>query len=1086
MVLSRNERQVLAGFAICVVVMAVLHEVVQLKELATSVQNQILEDHYVTLKIPPTASAAEITTAFKRATTQLASKKQEGQSQSARINGAYQTLSNPQLRAAYDQERQVAIAASGVVSTALVGIPLLALAYFCIRALGRRRASTEVDPQSFAGRVAAALSQIEASLEMQLQKDATTRLGVQLTAAKHGKVLQIREVVSGGLAEEFNCRDAVTHKSESSYFSPAGSTWWDLPVLRQSDIITSVNGKLGHLAMMEELKSSGSLNFVVKRQLRGGASVLPWLCQAELRRSSAEKWGCEFGPSKDGSDTLEVLQVTDDGSVARWNEAHPELAIMTGDRLVTVDRNFGCEQMLVALRDSAAETSSWLFTRGVLVPSGTIESLPQEVVCGPFDKTSGQKLGVRIGQCLDMPLRGVLLEPQCAGTTVVKEVVSSFLVDQWNQKPGVSKVQEGAVVLAVNGCEDPKQFASELSKPSVKMRLRPPRVAFTAGSKNNDLSMAAGNSGAQDKPKNVATISDEDLREPLTTRVLRAWAPSFAPSSFEANLRDCLKELRCEFTVKLTGLDSDGERIGVQLKKNAGLEIKEISAGGLVEKYNLELDRQDCPGRPRVMVGDRLVSANGVTDPELMVQQLADRASAESPELVFSRPGAKSAPGVWEVEVERAPDEGWGMELVQYQVTSPEGPCSAGVLQVHNIADGSVIDRLNSERDDKQQWKIQVGDLLIACEPEVGAARVLDKLQKVHRARMIMLRWHQGPAPDASEEITSDVPTAKQSFTVTISRSGSEQLGLRLAPSLRDPTRTRVAHIVAGGLIDLHNQSMVGEGGEGCQHSICVGDEIDSVNGEANPGMFVTCCQQPTIVFQLSRRSGPRSAIQGSTAPGERSASSSSSQAFSPTTASAGSSDNGLKMQAPEGAGAGLTSDTSVPETEKTLGAQVPSLLGGSQLPRSDDAAQAKQTTSASSLDAASSSMSADARPAVAKDASTLSEVGGIRSRTGVHFSDSGVVRGEDDHHPPQQQREQGESQPQAQATNSSQEARRHEQTHTDDRTRVVEKSAFLLDLSAIGTLSASLDAQSLEHFNQGVQRLQDLSTAMTQMVLAA
>eukprot|EP00930_Biecheleria_cincta_P085864 TRINITY_DN75231_c0_g1_i1.p1 TRINITY_DN75231_c0_g1~~TRINITY_DN75231_c0_g1_i1.p1 ORF type:complete len:1160 (+),score=215.32 TRINITY_DN75231_c0_g1_i1:50-3529(+) len=858
--LSSNERQVLAGFAICVVMMAVLHEVVQLKELAETVQTQLLEDHYATLNIQAAASAAEISTAFKRATNQIHSKPQtlESQQRLAFVNGAYQTLSNPQSRAAYDQQRQIVIAASGVLSTALVGMPLMAVAYLIFRfLLNQRGAKTELDPESFAGKVAASLSQIEASLELQLQRDASSQLGMRLAPVKAGSMLQICGIASGGVVEEHNRREATAggaEMHECSSFSPAGSVWWELPVLRESDIIASVNGKTGHEAMMGELKSSGSLAFGVQRPLRGGASVLPWLCEAELHRNcgNGERWGCELAPSKDSSGTLEVKQVSSQGAVARWNETHPRLAIRAGDRVLAVDHQIGSEQMLTALRSTTAESSNWLVTRGVLVPSGTLEAAPKEIVCGPFNKSDGEKLGIRIGQCLEAPLRGSIVEPSCAGSMVVKEVVSGFLVDRWNQTPGVSKVLEGSIVLAVNNCDDPKQFGSELSKPSVKIKLRPPRITLRNG--HESVSSAASTAEGSGKPKQV-NMNFEDVREPLASRILGSWAPSFLlPASFESKLRETLRHLRCEFSVELKRSDPDMRRVGLQLSKGS-LEVVEVAAGGLVHNYNLHLDKQGCLKTPRVRAGDRLVAANGITEPRRIIEQLAATGNSDSLILVFSRPAAQAAPGVWEVDVQRQPDEGWGMELKELYATTARGPRSAGVLQVNKVVDGMAIDRWNEQQGEGQQWKVQAGDVLIACEPEVGAGRVLEKLRNIHRARLVLLAWHRGPAPEPPEQ-NGAVSTPKQrktQFEVTIKRSGSERLGLRLNPSSRDPTRTEVSEIVPGGLVDLHNQAL---GGQHDPLAICIGDEVDAVNGEGNPDMFPVCCQQPVIVFRLTRRSG--------------------------------------------------------------------------------------------------------------------------------------------------------------------------------------------------------------------------------------
>ncbi|CAE8742050.1 unnamed protein product [Polarella glacialis] len=346
-----------------------------------------------------------------------------------------------------------------------------------------RSGSGDPAPESFQGKVLSSLSKIESSLTLHLQKPPGQLLGMQLAPVLSGSALQVCGIKAGGLVDQYNLQVAAVASS--------GTSWWEAQSLRDSDIVEAVNGETSADDMMKELASSDSLMLRVRRPLQGGASVLPWLCEVDLKRNTArgERWGCQLSPVKDGSDTLDVTSVDRFGAVANWNQANPRLAIRAGDRVVAVGEEMGSPAMLAQLRETTATSCCWLVARGALMPGGVVvQKPPPEVICGPFRKRDGEKLGIRIGRAMESPLRGALVEPGCAGAMVVKEIVSGFLVDRWNQRPGVPRVIEGAVVLSVNGCRDPQEFATQLSKPSVHIRLRAPRAALGAdGRGGSDL-----------------------------------------------------------------------------------------------------------------------------------------------------------------------------------------------------------------------------------------------------------------------------------------------------------------------------------------------------------------------------------------------------------------------------------------------------------------------------------------------------------------------------------------------------------------------------------------------------------------------
>ncbi|CAE8742047.1 unnamed protein product, partial [Polarella glacialis] len=354
----------------------------------------------------------------------------------------------------------------------------------------------------------------------------------------------------------------------------------------------------------------------------------------------------------------------------------------------------------------------------------------------------------------------------------------------------------------------------------------------------------------------------EAHRTPLARRLMGSWAPRFLlPRSFEARLRETLAGLRCEFVVEIDRSGPSREQpFGLGLKEGTtqprGLEVTEVATGGLVESYNMNL--QLLSSRlPRVQPGDRLVAVNTVTTPSLMVERLKNSTDTRT-ELRFSRRAADSGPGVWEIDLQRLPDEGWGMELREQETTTPSGPRSAGVLRVHSVAHGMAVDRWNRMQDPGHRWRVQPGDVLVACEPEVSPARVLGRLKTTQHARLTLLRWHQGPAPESPGVTHAGSST---SWEVTLRRSQpDDRLGLRLNPSTRDPTRTAVAEVVAGGLVDRHNQAL---GGSKNPPAICVDDEVDAVNGDGDPSRFAEGCQKPHVVLRLTRRSGPFSMVAG-------------------------------------------------------------------------------------------------------------------------------------------------------------------------------------------------------------------------------
>ncbi|CAE7256291.1 unnamed protein product [Symbiodinium sp. CCMP2592] len=841
--LSRLERQALAGFAVCVVVTAVLHEVMQLRDLATSIQTQLLEDHYSTLGVAVDASQAEITTAYRRATNKISSKQQDKQSR-AKLSAAYDTLSGAS-RPAYDKRRQFVMLASFILLAALVSVPAVFLAYFCARVLVRVR-GRDLDPQSFTGRVNQSLQNMELSLEVKIAKDQDGPLGAQLMQVDNGKRLQICKIAGEGLIHQHNAKVFEEREGRDAVgISPAGMVWWHLPLLRESDIIESVNEKRGATDMMNELQSGEEwLSLRIRRRLVGGASVLPFLFEQKLTRRENERWGCELVAPPDESDSL---QVAGDVLETSSHEASAGTTLRPGDRIVSVGSVVG-SKMLDTLRDSSLLSLSLLVVRGVLMPPGLIQASPKEVSCGPLQKREGQKLGIRIGHCFESPpAHGILLGPGCASSMVVKEVVPGHLVDQWNVQQASSDVLlPSCVIVAVNGRRQSQEFATELAKPVVTIVFRPlpAELVQRPEVQVKEPSCESADSGQRRHVRPLHLDIDEEALRPWPSRVLHGWAPRWLlPRPFEERLRNHLRLLHCEFTVRIERPD-ETRRLGLHLQSDrGGLQVLEVADGGLVAQHNHNI-RLASRSATEIDVrrGDRLVAVGSTTSPGAMMDQLAKQGQDDL-ELRFTRPAAKSAPGVWEIDIRRSENQGWGLELSEVMMTTPAGPRSAGVLKVQRVAEEAALGQWNSSQD--AQWCVEPGDLLVACEPEVEPKQILQRLRGAQEVRLTFLRWHKGAAPEP-EALPSE--PGRTSFEVVISRTGEDRLGLRLRPCSRDPTRTVVSEVVPDSLVDRHNKAMP-------DNQIVQGDEVDSVNGEGDPARFPDCCSQSRIVFRLTRRS---------------------------------------------------------------------------------------------------------------------------------------------------------------------------------------------------------------------------------------
>lgn len=880
--LSGMERHVLAVAAVCVAVMAVLHEVMQLKEIGGIMEAQYFEgaeDYYAVLGVKDTSTQQEIETAYKRATSQFHSRNLDDDLRKtrAKIVTAHEQLSNKILRDSYDKRRRIVTYVGMAIKGALIAV-VLAGAILAnmklLRFLSSKGFTAAMSRYlgialSFEAKLRRSLKKVHISVEVTLNRDnLDARLGMELLPprpAANGMIgLEVANVVPGGVADSCNQAIRAARLGEAEPL-----TWWSSSEVHAGDVITSVNGASRPEKMMEEMKSSTSLRLTMHRSL---LKLLPWIVEVDLsRQESTERWGCQLGVAADSSDTLEVSTDEFSGALQRWNEANLALKVRRGDRIVAVNRDFRVQNMSQHMKNPAALASKWLIVRGAFADT----TVPSEVVCGPFRKTSvNDKLGIRIGNALDKPVHGHVIEAGAAeGVTVVKEVRAGYVVDTWNTSGCGPKVEVGAAVISVNNKTDPSVFASELSKHIVSLRLRPVRGSKVVPMETMpgwETPLAGGqhlaDGGSDSRPSSagpaVAPAASEtaaarllplrlDAEEepPFIFRLLSWFIPSrWFKRSFEVCLRSSLAKLRCEFNVEVNR--GEGDKLGLNLQpardSMGGFVIAEIDANSLIGEHNLRVTGRN----PAVQISDRLVQVNGRADLPGIVEEVKNQSNTRL-QLRFSRKAAEAAPGVWEAEVERRPDEGWGMELKEHVPTG--GRPGSGCLRIEGIQPGGAVDRWNTVGSGAgSSWVIEPGDWIVAAAPAVGHNETVKKLKASHQVRLTLLRWHAGPAPGA---YVAD-PTALH-FQVTLKRAPTDKLGVCLNPSDWDPTRTVIAEIMPGGLVQRHNTAVMAAGGRSSTdrgQEVQLGDEVESINGESDHSRFHLSCQASELVLQLTRR----------------------------------------------------------------------------------------------------------------------------------------------------------------------------------------------------------------------------------------
>eukprot|EP00928_Gymnodinium_smaydae_P033932 TRINITY_DN24168_c0_g1_i1.p1 TRINITY_DN24168_c0_g1~~TRINITY_DN24168_c0_g1_i1.p1 ORF type:complete len:1134 (-),score=221.02 TRINITY_DN24168_c0_g1_i1:275-3676(-) len=843
LVLSRLERHVLAGLAVLAVGVAVAHEAAQLRALGVALQGQFFEDYYAILGVDEAASENDIKSAFKRAQLKIeleGRQSEESKLRKAKLSAAHDTLADPEARASFDRRRQ-AVLIGGYALVALAGLGAASLLVWLLSKCASRIAKQSqygVDGRSLEGRALSLFSNLEVTLDICLERESVdSSLGLRLAglSTRSGDALQIVALSPETVATAHNARERQGRGDE-----PA---WWNSGAIWAGDVLVAVNGQRRVDDMMGAFQSATTMTLTVRRS-RKQQAILPWLTEAELQRKPGDRWGCQMSPAEDGSATLEITSIDAVGSVATWNRQHPQLSLRVGDRLAAVNGKLGANAMLNGLREAERLESRWMILRGVLASPP-----PPETVCGPFHRRGDEKLGLRIGPALESRVNGVFVEPNGGASFVVKEVRAGYLVDSWNQhQPLSARVQEGAIVLSVNDVTVPERFVAELAKPVVRIRTRMPLGANGASAAPDN----AANLSTLEAPLSAPTQSQSvpSSHEPPRPGLLQSISACFfKPVSFEDSVRKRLLKLRYEFDVKITR-EAD-VKVGISLKPAdddiGGLIINGVNPDSLVGRNAFA-----------VKDGDRLTCVNGISSPGMMVELLSDQ-SVPSLNLHFSRKAIDASPGLWEAEIERRHGEGWGMELHEAMATNRG---ENGLLGISNVSAGLAIDRWNQECVSKGLWQISAGDCVVAVEPEVEPRRMLEVLKSAGKVKVMILRWHSGPAPSAS---TARRPPPSQpatptqpayNFEVTLEKmTATDRLGLRLEPSKMYPSRTSVAEVLAGGLVDTYNRRTAVSGGPEAATLVRTGDLVDSVNGETDASRFAACCSSHRLRICFSRYS---------------------------------------------------------------------------------------------------------------------------------------------------------------------------------------------------------------------------------------
>eukprot|EP00435_Cladocopium_sp_Y103_P021123 s1649_g5.t1 len=214
-------------------------------------------------------------------------------------------------------------------------------------------------------------------------------------------------------------------------------------MIEPGDRLVSVNGLCHPEVVMEHLSAEFSLRIVVEKKGGFAGALVPhskFAVQLQRAGDGPMGFGFEVNP-----ETLEVLNVADDGQVAQWNLWHPFRAIVVGDRIVEINGEVHSARYEV-LMESFQIDMTLLRGQG----SGSKGSKGSSLAAyGTF--------GVTLTTCTEPVGFGVSFS-----TLEVEKVEATGAVQKWNAANPINKLRLGDRLVQVNGKADPKSIQAEL------------------------------------------------------------------------------------------------------------------------------------------------------------------------------------------------------------------------------------------------------------------------------------------------------------------------------------------------------------------------------------------------------------------------------------------------------------------------------------------------------------------------------------------------------------------------------------------------------------------------------------------------
>lgn len=162
--------------------------------------------------------------------------------------------------------------------------------------------------------------QPEDEFTVRVDRTSGQRLGVDVRH-ESASILVVKEVTSGGLFQQWN----DSHPSAA---------------LKVGDRIVAVNGVRGNAVdMVAECEKNQMLEFAVQRPDQSGIAEESREFTVHLEKEKAQDLGIDID---DGNFT--IVKVTG-GLFGAWNDNHPDMAVLAGDQVVSVNGKREIKQM---------------------------------------------------------------------------------------------------------------------------------------------------------------------------------------------------------------------------------------------------------------------------------------------------------------------------------------------------------------------------------------------------------------------------------------------------------------------------------------------------------------------------------------------------------------------------------------------------------------------------------------------------------------------------------------------------------------------------------------------------------------------